>query len=333
MGILTMRRFIFIVVFLLSVVGCVGQKEDPVNIVLKSDRSEINVTAGESAVFSVLFNGEDVTEFADISFVSGTTSDPSVDKNVFTPSEEGSWTFAATYDGYESEPLTVTAFVVQEEGKDFFRRSLVLDFTATWCVNCPRMEAAFAAAMEARPGRLVPVSVHFVDAYAVDEGTALVTKFGVSEYPTAVIDMDPSSAFTTTSSELLLSGVDKLLAARPLAGGIRMESGADGSIKVEITAVEAGDYTINVMLLKDGEIAPQTGGETNHVHNNILRQHLKAESVHLDEEETATKTFSLNIPSGDGFKVVAFMEKGTTVNNVTFCRVGETVDYQYEENN
>lgn len=333
MGILTMRRFIFIVVFLLSVVGCVGQKEDPVNIVLKSDRSEINVTAGESAVFSVLFNGEDVTEFADISFVSGTTSDPAVDKNIFTPSEEGSWTFAATYDGYESEPLTVTAFVVQEEGKDFFRRSLVLDFTATWCVNCPRMEAAFAAAMEARPGRLVPVSVHFVDAYAVDEGTALVTKFGVSEYPTAVIDMDPSSAFTTTSSELLLSGVDKLLAARPLAGGIRMESGADGSVKVEITAVEAGEYTINVMLLKDGEIAPQTGGETNHVHNNILRQHLKAESVHLDEEETATKTFSLNIPSGDGFKVVAFMEKGTTVNNVTFCRVGETVDYQYEENN
>ena len=333
MGILTMRRFIFIVVFLLSVVGCVGQKEDPVNIVLKSDRSEINVTAGESAVFSVLFNGEDVTEFADISFVSGTTSDPAVDKNVFTPSQEGSWTFAATYDGYESEPLTVTAFVVQEEGKDFFRRSLVLDFTATWCVNCPRMEAAFAAAMEARPGRLVPVSVHFVDAFAVEEGTALVTKFGVSEYPTAVIDMDPSSAFTTTSSELLLSGVDKLLAARPLAGGIRMESGADGSVKVEITAVEAGDYTINVMLLKDGEIAPQTGGETNHVHNNILRQHLKAESVHLDEEETATKTFSLNIPSGDGFKVVAFMEKGTTVNNVTFCRVGETVDYQYEENN
>ena len=333
MGILTMRRFIFIVVFLLSVVGCVGQKEDPVNIVLKSDRSEINVTAGESAVFSVLFNGEDVTEFADISFVSGTTSDPAVDKNVFTPSQEGSWTFAATYDGYESEPLTVTAFVVQEEGKDFFRRSLVLDFTATWCVNCPRMEAAFAAAMEARPGRLVPVSVHFVDAYAVDEGTALVTKFGVSEYPTAVIDMDPSSAFTTTSSELLLSGVDKLLAARPLAGGIRMESGADGSVKVEITAVEAGEYTINVMLLKDGEIAPQTGGETNHVHNNILSQHLKAESVHLDEEETATKTFSLNIPSGDGFKVVAFMEKGTTVNNVTFCRVGETVDYQYEENN
>jgi len=333
MGILTMRRFIFIVVFLLSVVGCVGQKEDPVNIVLKSDRSEINVTAGESAVFSVLFNGEDVTEFADISFVSGTTSDPAVDKNIFTPSEEGSWTFAATYDGYESEPLTVTAFVVQEEGKDFFRRSLVLDFTATWCVNCPRMEAAFAAAMEARPGRLVPVSVHFVDAFAVEEGTALVTKFGVSEYPTAVIDMDPSSAFTTTSSELLLSGVDKLLAARPLAGGIRMESGADGSVKVEITAVEAGEYTINVMLLKDGEIAPQTGGETNHVHNNILRQHLKAESVHLDEEETATKTFSLNIPSGDGFKVVAFMEKGTTVNNVTFCRVGETVDYQYEENN
>lgn len=328
-----MRRFIFIAVFLLAVVGCVGQKEDPVNIVLKSDRSEINVTAGESAVFSVLFNGEDVTEFADISFVSGTTSDPALDKNVFTPTEEGSWTFTATYDGYESELLTVTAFAVQEEGKDFFRRSLVLDFTATWCVNCPRMEAAFAAAMEARPGRLVPVSVHFVDAYAVDEGTALVTKFGVSEYPTAVIDMDPASSFTTTSSELLLSGVDKLLETRPLAGGIRIESGTDGSVKVEITAVEAGDYTINVMLLKDGEIAPQTGGETNHVHNNILRQHLKAESIHLNEEETATKTFSLKVPSGDGFKIVAFMEKGSTVNNVTFCRVGETVDYQYEENN
>ena len=328
-----MRRIFYIVSILLAAAGCVGQKDDPVNIVMTSDRSEINVTAGESATFSVIFNGEDVTDFADISFVSGTTTDPTLVKNVFTPTEEGSWMFAATYDGYESEPLTVTAFVVQEEGKDFYRRSLVLDFTATWCVNCPRMEAAFAAAMEARPGRLVPVSVHFVDAFAVPEGNALVTKFGVSEYPTAVIDMDPASAFTTTSSELLLSGVDKLLEARPLAGGIRMECSAEGAVNVEITAVEEGDYTINVMLLKDGEIAPQTGGESNHVHNNILRQHLKGEAVHLGENETSTKSFSLTVPSGDGYKVVAFMEKGSTVNNVTYCRVGETVDYQYEENN
>lgn len=332
MGFLTMRRLIYIVSILLTAVGCVGQKDDPVNIVMTSDRGEINVTAGESAIFTVLYNGEDVTEYAEISLISGEAEGISLAKNVFTPTEVGSWTFVATYDGYESEPLTVAAFVVQDEGKDFFRRSLILDFTATWCVNCPRMEAAFAAAKEARPGRLVPVSVHFVDAFAVPEGNALVTKFGVSEYPTAVIDMDPSSAFTTTSSELLLSGVDKLLEARPLAGGIRMESTAEGTVNVEITAVEAGDYTINVMLLKDGEIAPQTGGETNHVHNNILRQHLKGEPLHLGEEEMATKSFSLTIPSGDGFKIVAFMEKDGTVNNVTQCRVGETVDYQYEEN-
>ena len=332
MGFLTMRRLFYIAAILLAAVSCIGQKDDPVSIVMTSDRSEVNVTAGESAVFSVLFNGEDVTEFAEIIFVSGTTAEPSLAGNVFTPSEEGSWTFAAYYDGYESEPLTVSAFVVQEEGKEFFRRSLVLDFTATWCVNCPRMEAAFAAAMEARPGRLVPVSVHFVDAYAVPDGTALVSKFGVSEYPTAVIDMDPSSAFTTTSSDLLLSGVDKLLETRQLAGGIRMDSSSEGAVNVEITAVEEGDYTINVMLLKDGEIAPQTGGETNHVHNNILRQHLKGESVHLGEGEIASTSFSLTVPSGDGFKVVAFMEKGVIVNNLTQCRVGETVDYQYEEN-
>ena len=138
--------------------SCVGQKDDPTpELRLVADLTALNVTAGESATFTVYSGAEDVTAYAAIRNM---TDGIDLESNVFAPETEGEWTFVASLDGTESEPVTVTAIVIADEGKDFFRRSLVLDFTGTWCVNCPKMEAAIEETMEARPGRIIPVSVH-----------------------------------------------------------------------------------------------------------------------------------------------------------------------------
>ena len=330
-----MKRLLHILLAFLPVLSCVGQKDDPVpELRLMADLTALNVTAGESATFTVYSGAEDVTAFAAIRNVTDGTD---LEGNVFAPTEAGEWSFVATLDGAESEPLTVTAIEIADEGKDFFRRSLVLDFTGTWCVNCPKMEAAIEETMEARPGRIVPVSVHCMSVdpmYVKPLSDDLVRKFSVKAYPSAVVDLDPESLITAQSPELLQSHIDRLLEARGPAAGIRVESTVNEggfTLKAEMKAVRDGTYVLAVLVLEDGTVAAQTGGTTDYVHNNILRSWTEGEPQHVREGETAAGTFTGTVPAKSRF-VVLVLHDGL-VDNVIGCAAGGSVDWQYEEEN
>ncbi|MBR6863780.1 MAG: Omp28-related outer membrane protein [Bacteroidales bacterium] len=330
-----MKRLLHILLAFLPVLSCVGQKDDPVpELRLMADLTALNVTAGESATFTVYSGAEDVTAFAAIRNVTDGTD---LEGNVFAPTEAGEWSFVATLDGAESEPLTVTAIEIADEGKDFFRRSLVLDFTGTWCVNCPKMEAAIEQTMEARPGRIVPVSVHCMSVdpmYVKPLSDDLVRKFGVKAYPSAVVDLDPESLITAQSPELLQSHIDRLLEARGPAAGIRVESTVnEGSftLKAEMKAVRDGTYTLAVLVLEDGTVAAQTGGTADYVHNNILRSWTEGESLNVKEGDTASCDFTGTVTAKSRF-VVLVLRDGL-VDNVIGCTAGGSVDWQYEEEN
>ena len=330
-----MKRLLHILLAFLPVLSCVGQKDDPVpELRLMADLTALNVTAGESATFTVYSGAEDVTAFAAIRNVTDGTD---LEGNVFAPTEAGEWSFVATLDGAESEPLTVTAIEIADEGKDFFRRSLVLDFTGTWCVNCPKMEAAIEETMEARPGRIVPVSVHCMSVdpmYVKPLSDDLVRKFSVKAYPSAVVDLDPESLITAQSPELLQSHIDRLLEARGPAAGIRVESTVNEggfTLKAEMKAVRDGTYVLAVLVLEDGTVAAQTGGTTDYVHNNILRSWTEGESLNVKEGDTASCDFTGTVTAKSRF-VVLVLHDGL-VDNVIGCAAGGSVDWQYEEEN
>lgn len=332
-----MKRWIYLLLALVSALSCVGQKDDPIpEPRLTADLTALNATAGETATFTVYSGTEDVTEYA---VIRNLTDDTVLEGNTFAPEGEGEWTFVAEYEGLLSEELTVTAFVVAEEGKDFFRRSLVLDFTGTWCVNCPKMDAAVEEAMAARPGRIVPVSVHCMAVdpmYLKPTSDDLVKRFAVKAYPSAVVDLDPESLISTASSELLLSHVNRLLEFRGASAGIRIESTLEGetlSVTVETKAVRDGEYTLSIILLEDGIVAKQTGAEDgeNHVHNNILRQWKDGDPVTLQEDGTAT--LSLTATVSGKYRIAAVVSRGGLVDNVVTCAAGASADYQYEEEN
>ena len=330
-----MRKWFYLLLCFLPMLSCVGQKDDPTpELRLVADLTAINVTAGEFATFTVYSGAEDVTAYAAIRNLTDGTS---LEGNVFAPAEAGEWSFAATLDGTESEPVTVTAIVISDEGKDFFRRSLVLDFTGTWCVNCPKMEAAIEESMAARPSRIVPVSVHCMAVdpmYVKPLSDNLVKQFSVKAYPSAVVDLDPESLITTQSPELLLSHVDRLLEARGPAAGIRAESKVEGdqyTLAVEMKAVRDGSYTLAVLVLEDGTVAAQTGGAKDYVHNNILRSWTEGESLTVKEGDTASGTFTGTVTAKSRF-VVLVLRDGL-VDNVIGCAAGASVDWQYEEDN
>ena len=330
-----MRKWFYLLLCFLPMLSCVGQKDDPTpELRLVADLTAINVTAGEFATFTVYSGAEDVTAYAAIRNLTDGTP---LEGNVFAPAEAGEWSFSATLDGTESEPVTVTALVISDEGKDFFRRSLVLDFTGTWCVNCPKMEAAIEESMAARPGRIVPVSVHCMPVdpmYVKPLSDNLVKQFSVKAYPSAVVDLDPESLITTQSPELLLSHVDRLLEARGPAAGIRVDSAVEGenyTLTAEVKAVRDGAYTLAVLVLEDGTVAAQTGGTKDYVHNNILRSWTEGEPLTVKEGDKASGTFTGTVTAKSRF-VVLVLRDGL-VDNVIGCAAGASVDWQYEEDN
>ena len=330
-----MRKWFYLLLCFLPMLSCVGQKDDPTpELRLVADLTALNVTAGEFASFTVYSGAEDVTAYAAIRNLTDGTP---LEGNVFAPAEAGEWSFSATLDGTESEPVTVTALVISDEGKDFFRRSLVLDFTGTWCVNCPKMEAAIEESMAARPGRIVPVSVHCMAVdpmYVKPLSDNLVKQFSVKAYPSAVVDLDPESLITTQSPELLLSHVDRLLEARGPAAGIRVESAVEGenyTLTAEMKAVRDGAYTLAVLVLEDGTVAAQTGGTKDYVHNNILRSWTEGEPLTVKEGDKASGTFTGTVTAKSRF-VVLVLRDGL-VDNVIGCAAGASVDWQYEEDN
>ena len=321
----------------MPMLSCVGQKDDPaLEVRLVADLTAINVTAGEQATFTVYSGAEDVTADAEIRNV---TTGTVLEGNIFAPTEEGEWSFVAKIDGEESEPLVITAIVIADEGKDYVRRSLVLDFTGTWCVNCPNMEAAIEQAMEARPGRIVPVSVHCLSIdpmYVNPLSDDLVKQFGIKNIcPQAVVDLDPDSKFSESSMELVLGQVDRLLEARGPAAGIRIESEVDEdrfTVTAEMRIVRDGDYTLSILELEDGIVAKQTGGSENHIHNNVLCAWTDCFSATgMKEGDTGHATVSKPLSGSPRF--VALVIRNGIVDNVVTCSLGASVDWQYEEDN
>ena len=329
-----MRKWFYLLLCFLPMLSCVGQKDDPApELRLVADLTALNVTAGEFATFTVYSGAEDVTAYAAIRNLTDGTL---LEGNVFAPAEAGEWSFAASLDGAESEPVTVTAIVISDEGKDFFRRSLVLDFTGTWCVNCPKMEAAIEESMAARPGRIVPVSVHCLSIdpmYVKPLSDNLAKQFGVKAYPSAVVDMDPESLITAASSELLLNHIDRHLSGREKAAGVRVETTLEAgkyTLKAEMKAVRDGDYTLAVLVLEDGVVAAQTGGATDQVHKNILRSWTEGDA-HEGLHEGDTAALELTGDIADKGRFVVLVLRGGLVDNLVGCAPGASVDYQYEE--
>ena len=206
---------------------------------------------------------------------------------------------------------------VVDPSEEVFGPSLVLDFTATWCVNCPRMSSAIEEAMAARPGKIYPVAVHFGDEFSSAEGSALSTLFGVTAYPSAVVNLDKGSLTTATSKDLLVSRIDAMERKAPCTLEL---SFADGTIHAEVTAAEAGTYKAGALLLESGLTAPQTGGSDDYVHDNILRKILSEDIFGedlgaLEAGASASVDFPAGALWGGNFHAVVYVTEGGIVNS------------------
>lgn len=206
---------------------------------------------------------------------------------------------------------------------------IVFDFTATWCVNCPRMHEAIEAAKQERPGLVFPVSIHFRDDFSTDETEALCNQYKVQAYPSAVVNLDPNSLMTATSKDLLIARLDETAKGRKQPCTIVATADLEGTIltlSLEVTAAEAGEYAIGALLLEDGLVAAQTGGRTDYVHDAVLRKIISA-SVSGDNlgsltaGASAQKSYTLDVPSSSHYRLLLYTLSSGQLNAVTSIEV------------
>lgn len=240
---------------------------------------------------------------------------------------------------YEPAPKLETG-VVSETGDSFFRRVLVTEFTATWCVYCPDMKDALGKLTLSTEGRIVEMAVHSLDDMSCEEGESLTQSMDITAWPTAVFNLDPLLK-TGSSSEIILSSLaqDAMRLDRETCG-IKVSSSLSGSV-LEATVVvktkAGGDYTVVTAIVEDEISGFQAGRGNSYIHNNVLRDVLSSNECALEPGGEHMVLIDSELDSallGKTLKMVVYVlnEPSHTVNNVVCTKIGDNGEYEYEKN-
>ena len=212
--------------------------------------------------------------------------------------------------------------------RDFYHRSLFMDFTATWCGYCPLMATAVKQVQAQVPGKIEALCIHGGgSALEFQPYSQLETVFGVSGYPTGILDgrkKIPNYADPSVSARYIIQAVDEIEKAFPTVTTVGLRS----VFSVEKLNVEAylffkkaGQYKVTVLLLEDGIVSPQSDyaeGTThqNYLHNAVARVALTSvvgESISVASDRTKlTRNYSVAIPSSyvkDKLRILVYIQR------------------------
>lgn len=258
----------------------------------------------------------------------------------------------------KSEGMNDITLVARQDGegeiemdwnKTFYKTSLIVRFTATWCGYCPAMGKAIAKAMEKHPDRIIPYSIYAGSVPVVNyESTALASYYGIKGYPTAI--EDGRAVINSYSSEdLVINMVVNVAKESKEKYDINTSANITTSISKENNTLsvngtaffkKAGDYKIAVAITEDNIPGPQTNGGANYIHNYVLRTFLTAEkgnpiSFTSDNNVSyfgATISIPNNIINTDNCNVIVYFLKSTDKNTTSVGYAEPTSVKDYVDN-
>ena len=289
----------------------------------------------------------------------------SVDANEAEESRSAVITLASE-DGSLSETVNVTqaaaekADVTADWTQDFYHRSLVMRFTATWCGYCPMMATALKTALSKAPDKLVPLNLHTGSSdLAFGPVSTLENQYLIEGFPSGIVDgrQDvPNYKNTDTTAEVMLSFMEETEAHYPVASGISFTSSLDGEdvhVGVSLFLRYADDYKVTVILTESGIIQGQKNGnktDKNYQHDDIARlsfTQVDGDAFTTGEDQSVRQLeYSAALApewNKDNLKVVVYVQRayGTQeviasgdygpyyVDNAVYAPVGESVELQY----
>lgn len=254
--------------------------------------------------------------------------------------------------------------------REFFRRTSIMRFTATWCYNCPAMYEGICMAMEELPGRIIPVNMHSMSSegglsyYQVGQFEEL---YSIEGYPTGIANNMVKIHADRDLDQLVpvIAGVvEEAIESYPARTGISAQSQIeDNSIRVDISVAvkEADDYQICIFLLENGIVYPQEtyddGEVRDYVHDYVVRDILTEDifgdplpasgdkeiieySVESELPRSVIDPGNLLVviavsrpcvPDIQGVEEATYLDLGTIYDNAVSLPANGFVNFEYEE--
>lgn len=327
--------------------ACGGGSEEDVHVpdgtglVLSADKDTLYKSGYDKIVFTVKYDGLDVTDKSQIlERASGTF----VKKNEFSTTKLGEFIFTAQYNEEVSKEIVITSV----EQEYYLPNLLVMHFTSTTCLNCPRMVNSIKTAQAQAPGRILKMSLHGPgtesDPMELQAYTQpLSQKYGCElMYPVAVLNG------IRWWSEA--GGYDDMKSFLPDRGdaGLALTTKIDGdnaTIEVHVKTMKSYSKpcSIAVLLVESSLVYPQLNADGTtlpyYVHDDVVRRYLtdvmgdKLEEGELKVGKTLVKSYTYAISSlvrRENLDVIAYLIDGDKDQVQNSCRVklGEAVDFQ-----
>lgn len=300
------------------------------------------VQVGDEVSF-VVYDGEsDVTASAQVVNVDS----EEVLNGTFVPQQVGCSRFVARLGERESATVEISAtgtFDPAAMSDPFYKRVLVQKFTATWCGFCPQMTAALAQLDEEEPGRLVHMSVHVNDGFAISAGEQLSNDYQIFSIPQALFDYaDLEATYLIANLRRTMSGALE----RRADCGIAIESNVvKNTIQIDARlrfAVE-GAYRVCCAVVEDN-IYYAEGTSVDGSYQHVLRSFATARTGDDLGQRKAGEEYPCHfeIPVGSSWmtsncRVLVYLLKIDTasqsllVDNVASCAAVEGLcDFAYE---
>lgn len=177
----------------------------------------------------------------------------------------------------DATSLTYNSLATQDDGScvvvEQKTRSVLFDFTATWCSPCGAQGIPmFEAAVAANANECVPLGCHNSDEMSNPTGEAIMNDYGVSSIPTLAVSNMPdvwgasalNNAITSTNSS----------APEANACGLMTNSGSTLTVKTQTKFFMAvsGNYYLATYFVENGLMYSQTSATPDpYNHKHVLR--------------------------------------------------------------
>ncbi len=305
-------------------------------------------------------------------FLTDGTNNTELGSMSYSIAEAKEYFFYATYLFNNEEIRSKTQSVLGLDWNDpqFAKRTLSLQFTASWCKWCPGFTAAIKDyTAEYGDSRSLFASVHSGDIMQNFSSNQLIMNMNIQSFPTLKVgsfDMTKAAEVGlyggdyTLSTKEMSDAIDKFLATDAKCG-IRLSSTIedDGiAISADVLVGEDGKYGVGAIVLEDGIKAKQTkdpaldyidfGDYDINIHKNVLQGiYPRDKKLYVDLggiseqsarygyrfEHTMLYTDMKSLQEKENCSVVVYVYNTETkvIDNVVKAKVGEKVDYEYKK--
>lgn len=235
--------------------------------------------------------------------------------------------------------------------REFQRRVCVMEFTGTWCAQCPDGATVLNYLVERQyKGKAFAMAFHNDDEYALPEEQELFKIFNWSGYPAYVTDMRPDGVGLLNEGGCSQS-IEESLYEHQAYCGAAVSSVYDPSlskiiVKAKAVSGNSGNYRIAAYVLEDKVKGRQTLGtgqvQEDYTHRHVVRKMLssnvRGESLGRIEAGDEKERIFEFVPDtewklADLSVAVLIIDEDGHVSNMAVCAAdGGSMDYEYVNN-